>query len=93
MEYAVCPNCGMEQSSWADPAEGYVLADNQYCCRGCAEDAECICGAAQEEQLSTPGFLFMDDEAMSEDWFRLSYDAQRRERDGNRVRRFSQDCE
>jgi hypothetical protein len=41
-----CPECGMERSKWPD--EGYVLANKQYCCQGCAEGTGCTCPDSRE---------------------------------------------
>lgn len=42
-EALACPACGMARASW--PHEGYVLADQEYCCQGCADGSGCTCFA------------------------------------------------
>lgn len=44
-----CPSCGMERDEWATLA-GFENDGKTYCCRGCAEGAECTCTTAASEE-------------------------------------------
>jgi hypothetical protein len=44
-EVVVCPNCGRPEGQWKEAGgEGFTLAGQTYCCRGCAEETGCTCG-------------------------------------------------
>jgi len=44
-DVVVCPNCGRPEAQWREAdGEGFGLAGQTYCCRGCAEEIGCTCG-------------------------------------------------
>ena len=38
-----CPRCALPRNRWTDNGRGYPKLELLYCCRGCAEEAACIC--------------------------------------------------
>jgi hypothetical protein len=38
-----CPRCDLPRSQWTDNGHGYARREQLYCCRGCAEEAACVC--------------------------------------------------
>jgi hypothetical protein len=47
----------MEQSAWGQSGEGFVLDEELFCCRGCADGTGCTCAGATAagEDTATSG--------------------------------------
>lgn len=38
-----CPKCGLGESRWIRPGQGFIINREHYCCEGCPENTGCLC--------------------------------------------------